>query len=262
MLARFVAERQRLFVLTGAGCSTRSGIPDYRDENGNWKCRQPVTHAAFTGSAAVRKRYWARSMIGWPTMVNAQPNDAHHGLARLEARGHIAHVVTQNVDGLHQAAGSRAVLDLHGHIGDVVCLACRAVTSRAHLQERLLAANPTWSRRTAATAPDGDADLEADTSTFCVPACAACGGVLKPDVVFFGDNVPSARVQAAYEQVAGSDGVLVVGSSLKVFSGWRFVRDAAERGLPIAILNLGRTRADDVATLRVRAPCDEVLAGI
>lgn len=261
-LARFVAERERLFVLTGAGCSTGSGIPDYRDENGDWKRRQPVTYAAFTGNEAVRKRYWARSLIGWRVMADAVPNAAHRALARLESDGPVQDVVTQNVDDLHRAAGSRSVLDLHGRIADVRCLDCGETSSRQGLQERLLDMNPAWGALSAKTAPDGDADLEADTGSFRVPACSACGGMLKPDVVFFGENVPPARVQAAYDAVARADGVLVVGSSLKVFSGWRFVRDAGQRGLPIAILNLGRTRADDLATLKVRLPCGEALAGV
>jgi NAD-dependent SIR2 family protein deacetylase len=259
-LARFLRSHERLFVLTGAGCSTASGIPDYRDAQGAWKRRPPVTFAAFTGSEAVRRRYWARSTVGWPRMASAQPNRAHFALARLEQKARRLDLVTQNVDGLHARAGSERVLDLHGRIAEVRCLACGARSARADLQRRLLEANPGWGPRTASIAPDGDADLEVDTRSFHVPACADCGGVLKPDVVFFGENVPPSRVARAYAALQASDAVLVVGSSLRVFSGWRFVRAAHERSLPIAILNLGRTRADDVATLHVRAPCGEALS--
>jgi NAD-dependent SIR2 family protein deacetylase len=258
-LARFLLAHERIFVLTGAGCSTASGIPDYRDENGDWKRKQPVSYAAFTGSEDVRRRYWARSAVGWPAMAAARPNAAHEALARLERDGRVHALVTQNVDGLHQRAGSARVLDLHGRIADVLCLGCGARTDRARLQERLLEANPGWRPRVAGLAPDGDADLAGDTRAFRLPACERCGGVLKPDVVFFGENVPPERVATAYAALQACDAVLVVGSSLRVFSGWRFVRAAHELGLGIALLNLGRTRADDLACLHVRAPCAEAL---
>lgn len=259
-LTDFLDGSRRLFVLTGAGCSTDSGIPDYRDDEGEWKRRQPIRYAQFTGSEAVRRRYWARSMVGWPRMAGARPNEAHAGLAALEAAGRIDLLVTQNVDGLHQAAGSRAVLDLHGRIADVICLDCGERSARARLQDRLRSANPAWAGLRADTAPDGDADLEADTRDFVVPACEACGGLLKPDVVFFGESVPPARVERAYAAVARSEAVLVVGSSLMVFSGLRFVRAATKQGVPVAILNRGRTRADDAATLKVEAPAGRALA--
>ncbi len=261
-LAEFVERAERLFVLTGAGCSTDSGIPDYRDDGGDWKRRQPIRYAEFTRSEGARKRYWARSMIGWPRMAAAQPNAAHHALAALEADGLLDLLVTQNVDGLHQAAGSRRVLDLPGRIADVICLDCRARSSRDALQARLLAANPSWTHLEAGTAPDGDADLEADTRDFAVPACEACGGMLKPDVVFFGESVPADRVEAAYAAVAASDALLVVGSSLMVFSGLRFVRAAVKAGVPVAILNRGRTRADDVASLKIEASCGDALTSV
>ena len=261
-LAQFVQDAERLFVLTGAGCSTDSGIPDYRDDDGDWKRRQPIRYAEFTRSDRMRRRYWARSMIGWPRMAGARPNEAHRALAALEARGRIDLLVTQNVDGLHQAAGSEAVLDLHGRIADVVCLDCHARSSRDAMQARLLAANADWAHLEAGTAPDGDADLEVDTDAFVVPPCEACGGMLKPDVVFFGESVPPPRVEQAYASVAASDGLLVVGSSLMVFSGLRFVRAAVKAGTPVAILNRGRTRADDSATLKVEAPCGSALDGV
>ena len=261
-LADFVQRAERLFVLTGAGCSTDSGIPDYRDDDGDWKRRQPIRYAEFTRSDAMRRRYWARSMVGWPRMANARPNDAHHALATLEDDGRIDLLVTQNVDGLHQAAGSRAVLDLHGRIADVVCLDCEAKTTRDAMQERLLDANPSWAGLDAGTAPDGDADLEVDTAAFVVPECASCGGMLKPDVVFFGESVPKTRVEQAYAAVAACDGLLVVGSSLMVFSGLRFVRAAVKAGIPVAILNRGRTRADEDATLKVEDACGPALGGL
>jgi NAD-dependent SIR2 family protein deacetylase len=261
-LHHLLSDARRLFVLTGAGCSTGSGIPDYRDAAGAWKRRPPVTYSAFTGGVAVRRRYWARSTVGYPRMAAARPNGAHHALARLEEAGRVERLVTQNVDGLHARAGSRRIVDLHGRIADVVCLSCREVTRRDALQERLLALNPAWRDHVAAMAPDGDADLEVDTDTFVVPACTRCGGMLKPDVVFFGENVPEARVAEAYAALERSDAVLVVGSSLMVFSGWRFVRAAARQEKPVVILNLGRTRADDLAALKIEAPCDEVLVGM
>ncbi|MDA1195989.1 MAG: NAD-dependent protein deacetylase [Planctomycetota bacterium] len=261
-LAAFVGAAKRLFVLTGAGCSTGSGIPDYRDDDGQWKRQEPLRHGEFVRSESARRRYWARSMIGWPRMAAARPNDAHVGLARLEAQQRVSLLVTQNVDGLHQAAGSREVLDLHGRIADVACLDCEAPTSRATYQERLELANPGWLGRVAPSAPDGDADLEINTDQFVVPPCSACGGMLKPDVVFFGASVPPGRVASAYDALASSDAMLVVGSSLMVFSGLRFVRAAARAGLPIAILNRGRTRADEVATLKLAAPCGAVLTGM
>ena len=258
-LTELLSNSDRLFVLTGAGCSSASGIPTYRDEEGRWKRRQPITVAAFTGSESVRRRYWARSMVGYRLMAEAAPNAGHAALARLEEKGRLGLLVTQNVDGLHQRAGSRAVLDLHGRVDEVVCLDCRAPSTRAALQERLTAANPAWVDLHAPTAPDGDADLERDTGRFEIPACLDCGGMLKPDLVFFGESVPRARVERAYDAVSACDAMLVVGSSLRIFSGGRFVRAAGERGVPIALLNLGRTRADEIATVKLRAASDAVL---
>lgn len=254
-LADFVQRHPRLFVLTGAGVSTESGIPDYRDANGDWKRTPPVTYQAFMGSEATRQRYWARSMIGWRVMGQAHPGPAHHALARLEQGGRVQLLLTQNVDGLHDAAGSRHTLDLHGRIDTVRCMACEARTPRAKLQQRLLAANPAWAALSAGIAPDGDADLEhEDFGRFTVPGCTTCGGLLKPDVVFFGESVPRGRVQAAMAAVDASDAVLVAGSSLMVYSGFRFVQAAAAAGKPIAAINLGRTRADDLLSLKVQAP--------
>ena len=261
-VADILRHAERLFVLTGAGCSTASGIPTYRDEEGEWKRRPPITYAAFTKSEPTRRRYWARSLVGYPRMAEAEPNAGHHALAALEARGCIDLIVTQNVDRLHQRAGSRAVLDLHGRIDAVICLSCRDASTRAALQRRLLEANPDWAGLEAGTAPDGDADLERDADRFVVPECRKCGGMLKPDLVFFGESVPRDRVDRAYEAVRSSDAVLVIGSSLKVFSGWRFVHAAHAEGIPIALLNLGRTRADEIATASLRAASDEALPAL
>lgn len=247
-------------VLTGAGMSTGSGIPDWRDEQGGWKRRPPVDYRDFVRRESVRRRYWARSLLGWPAMAAARPNRGHEALARLEAAGVVHHVVTQNVDGLHQRAGSRRVIDLHGRIDTVACLDCGGRFPRAALQAELEAANPGWVGRVARTAPDGDAEGEGDVDAFRVPPCAACGGLLKPAVVFFGESVPRDRVTAAHRRVAEAETLLVVGSSLMVFSGFRFVRAAAERGTPVAIVNRGRTRADDLATVKVDTDCGETLA--
>ena len=261
-LVDFAGRHPRLFVLTGAGCSTASGIPDYRDEDGAWKTRPPVQHRDFVRSERVRRRYWARAFSGWSRMADAQSNAAHRALAELETAGRVELLVTQNVDRLHQRAGSRKVLDLHGRLDRVVCLACDASVDRDVVQHWLALANPRWVQPEARSAPDGDAHVEADTDAFEIPACPACGGVLKPDVVFFGDSVPRERVDRAYQALTASDAVLVVGSSLMVFSGYRFVREAARTGTPVAIVNLGRTRADDVVDVKVEAPCAEVLPAL
>jgi NAD-dependent SIR2 family protein deacetylase len=262
-LAEFIAQHPRLFVLTGAGCSTGSGIPDYRDADGGWKRRPPVTFQAFVGDAATRSRYWARSLVGWRRFGRALPNPAHAALAHLEADGRIEVLLTQNVDGLHQAAGSRNVIDLHGRMDRVRCLACERRIAREEFQRALERRNPSWSALEALDAPDGDADLEAlDFSTFAVPDCAACGGLLKPDVVFFGENVPRERVERAAAHLDRADAMLVVGSSLMVFSGYRFARAAARAGKPIAALNLGRTRGDDLLSLKIEGDCAATLDGI
>ncbi|MCH2093173.1 MAG: NAD-dependent protein deacetylase [Pseudoxanthomonas sp.] len=259
-LEDFISAHRRLFVLTGAGCSTGSGIPDYRDEQGAWKRTPPVTYQAFVGDGINRRRYWARSLVGWPRIAQAQPNAAHRALAALEAQGRCSQLLTQNVDGLHQAAGSRAVIDLHGRLDAVVCLGCGASSSRADVQRRLAEANPAWAGLAAGAAPDGDADLEdRDFATFQVPACDSCGGMLKPDVVFFGENVPRTRVDAAMARLAQADGMLVVGSSLMVYSGLRFVHAAVRAQIPVAAVNLGRTRADDLLRFRMAAPCGDAL---
>lgn len=251
---------QRWLVLTGAGCSTGSGIPDYRDRAGQWKRAQPVTLQAFMGSHATRQRYWARSLLGWPVMAQARPGPAHEALARLQQRGWIEGLVTQNVDGLHAAAGSADVVDLHGRIAAVRCMGCGAITERAALQALLLARNPGWADLRAQAAPDGDADLEGrDFSRFDVPACDHCGGVLKPDVVFYGEGVPRERVQAVRAALLRSHGLLVVGSSLMVYSGLRFVHEAIAQGKPVAAVNQGRMRGEELLTLKIEQDCGQVL---
>jgi NAD-dependent deacetylase sirtuin 4 len=254
-LVSLVRDR-RIVALTGAGCSTESGIPDYRGPETPPRARPPIQHAEFVGHADMRQRYWARSTLGWARFSSARPNAAHAALAALEERGALAGIITQNVDSLHGAAGSRDVVELHGALARVRCLACAEVTTRDALQARLLAANPGWldRARSVAIAPDGDADLpDALAAGFTVAACEACGGTLMPDVVFFGGTVPRPTLDAAWRLFDRAEVLLVIGSSLTVFSGYRFVRRAAERGVPIGILNRGPTRGDDHAAVRVDA---------
>jgi NAD-dependent SIR2 family protein deacetylase len=263
-LTAFAQRHPRLFVLTGAGCSTDSGIPDYRDANGDWKRPSPVTYQAFMGHLAVRQRYWARSLIGWRVIGQAHPGAAHHALAKLEATGRVELLLTQNVDGLHNAAGSQHTIDLHGRIDTVRCMACEARLPRSDLQLELMRRNPHWAELSARPAPDGDADLDGlDFSSFDIPTCPVCGtGLLKPDVVFFGESVPRGRVTDAMAALERADAVLVVGSSLMVYSGFRFVLAAHEAGKPIAAVNLGRTRADALLSLKVAQPIAATLEAL
>ena len=262
-LQAFIDTHDSLVVLTGAGISTASGIPDYRDRNGDWKRAPPMTFQTFTASVEARQRYWARSFVGWPVIAAARPNAAHAALARLEACGRIGQLITQNVDGLHSRAGQQRVIDLHGRLDQVVCLGCHACSRRAELQIRLQEANPDWLVPSGPLAPDGDADLEGlEFERFSVPDCLACGGMLKPDVVFFGESVPRERVVAAFNAVDDADAMLIVGSSLMVFSGYRFARRAVERGLPIAAINPGRGRADAQLSLKIGQPAELVLASL
>lgn len=244
----------RLFVLAGAGCSTESGIPDYRGPGTLQRARSPVRFASFASDPVAYRRYWARSFVGWPRLAQARPNAAHQALADLEHAGRLSGLVTQNVDSLHQAAGSRHLVELHGALRDVICLDCGARRDRAGLQLELARTHPGGG---AAAAPDGDADLE-ELGDFVAPSCG-CGGRLKPDVVFFGENVPRERVDAAMGMLDAASAVLVAGSSLTVFSGWRFVKRAHERGVPIFVANLGPTRADAIATAKVEGRLGEVL---
>ena len=260
-LADFLDRYSRLFILTGAGCSTDSGIPDYRDADGQWKRSPPMTLQTFMSGVPARARYWARSMIGWRQFGSVMPNAAHRALARLEEIGRVRLLVTQNVDGLHEAAGSRDVVDLHGRLDQVRCMENEHRLPRAVMQEMLMRANPAWTELDAKVAPDGDADLDGhDFSQFHVPACPHCGGVLKPDVVFFGEAVPPERGEKIRQALAESDAMLVVGSSLMVHSGFRHARAAAAAGLPVAAINLGRTRADDFLSLKISEPCAQALS--
>jgi NAD-dependent SIR2 family protein deacetylase len=249
-------------VLTGAGVSTESGIPDYRDERGEWKRSAPMQYREFIGSEARRRRYWARSLLGFKVLGGARPNRAHAVLADWERRGLVTAIVTQNVDGLHQAAGAVNVIDLHGRIDRVVCLSCKRSSSRRELQRELEATNPDWAQRAGVIAPDGDADPGgADDSSFRVLDCE-CGGLLKPDVVFFGENVPRERVEQAMAALEAARSLLIVGSSLMVFSGYRFARAAARLGRPIAVVNRGQTRADELARLKLDGEAGQALSDI
>lgn len=261
-LAELLAGR-RVVALTGAGCSTESGIPDYRGEGTRARARSPMQYRAFLHDPGARARYWARSLVGWPRFAAAAPNDGHHALAALERAGVVLGVITQNVDRLHHVAGSARVVELHGALAEVRCLACGTIEARERLQARLVARNARLASARVELNPDGDAELDARAlEGFEVVACAACGGVLKPDVVFFGDSVPRARVEAAHAMVREAEAMLVVGTSLAVYSGLRFVRAAAERGIPIAIVNAGETRGDPLATLRVDGRAGPVLRAL
>lgn len=258
-LARLLRGR-RTVVLTGAGCSTESGIPDYRGPGTRARARNPIQHLEFLQRPEVRARYWARSLLGWPRFSSARPNAAHHALAVLEREGHVRGLITQNVDRLHHAAGSTRVIELHGALAEVRCLSCQEREPRAALQERLLALNPSFLEHQVELRPDGDAELSAEAvRAFRVADCLSCGGPLKPDVVFFGDNVPRPTVDAAFSLLEEGEVLLVVGSSLAIFSGYRFVLRAAERHLPIALLNIGECRGAELAHLVLEARAGEVL---
>ncbi|MEO7387314.1 MAG: NAD-dependent protein deacetylase [Gammaproteobacteria bacterium] len=247
---------RRIAALTGAGCSTCSGIPDYRNADGDWKHSRPVLYPDFVASAEVRRRYWGRSLVGWPRFAAALPNPAHRALAELERRGLLASIVTQNVDRLHQSAGSQDVIDLHGRLDQVRCLGCDTRLPRADWQAQLGRANPDWSGTIAQPAPDGDAiPASDDYSEFQVPGCPACNGIVKPDVVFYGEAVPADVGRAARLALEQSDALLVVGSSLMVYSGFSLVRDAAAAGKPVAAINIGRTRADTLFRAHWREDC-------
>ena len=251
----------RTVVLTGAGLSTDSGIPDYRGPGA--PVRAPMTYQEFVGGAVAQQRYWARAHVGWARMGEALPNPGHRALAALERTGQVRFLITQNVDGLHEQAGHLSMVALHGRISEVVCLDCRGLTDRLTIQRRLTEANPGWLDRhgEAVARPDGDVELE-HTDRFVVPGCEGCGGRLKPHVVFFGENVPKERVERSYAALDSADSLLVAGSSLTVMSGLRFVRYAAKAGLPVVIVNRGPTRGDDLATLKVEAGCSELLTAL
>ncbi len=248
-------------VLSGAGLSTESGIPDYRGEAGSLRRHSPMTYQDFVATAAARRRYWARSHVGWRTIAAATPNAGHYAVGRLRAMGYLTGVITQNVDGLHQAAGAPDAIELHGSLDRVVCLTCRATIPREKLDRRLRAANPRFDATATRVNPDGDVELADDAvNGFQLVDCATCpGGILKPDVVFFGENVPAERVRQCYDLVDDASALLVLGSSLTVMSGLRFVRRAAEAGTPVMIINRGRTRGDRYATVRADLALGEAL---
>jgi NAD-dependent SIR2 family protein deacetylase len=262
-LRRFLAQYPRLAVISGAGISVASGIPAYRDRAGVWQHSKPITHQEFISDPARRRRYWSRSLLGWPAVRDARPNRAHLALAQLERLGHIHLLITQNVDRLHQRAGSAAVVDLHGRVDQVRCLACAGTVAREVVQQQLLRDNPQAARKAPLLRPDGDAEIDEElVARMTVPDCTRCGGTLIPDVVFFGGTVPRERVAACNDAVAAADALLVIGSSLQVFSGFRFCRLARDQGKPIAIINPGSTRADPLAALKLSSDCEPLLVAL
>jgi NAD-dependent SIR2 family protein deacetylase len=262
MLADLVADGD-VVILSGAGLSTESGIPDYRGETGRKRRAEPMTYQAFAGSAAARRRYWARSHLGWRHITRADPNAGHRAVAGLQERGLVAGIITQNVDGLQQAAGAHEVIELHGSLDRVMCLSCGRRTPRQVLDQRLRAANPGWSAEVSAINPDGDAVLADDQiDSFQVVDCADCGGLLKPDVIFFGENVPRPRVEECFALTERAGTLLVLGSSLTVLSGYRFVRHAAKLGVAVAIVNQGVTRGHEHALLALDAPLGPTLTAL
>jgi len=265
-LAEFVAARPGLFVITGAGISHASGIPTYRDDIGTWKSNTPIQHSEFIRHHATRQRYWARSFRGWPNVRRALPNDAHRALVSLEDKGYVSTLVTQNIDRLHQKAGHRKVIDLHGRLDEVLCMDCGGVVSREELQDQLWRLNPHFDslqQQQAALAPDGDADVDQNlVDRVTVPECARCSGVLKPNVVFYGSSVHKETVNYLYDRLSQANGVLVVGSSLMVYSSFRFCRYAHENNIPIACVNKGLTRADALFNLKLDVECDAALSDL
>ncbi|MEV5803564.1 NAD-dependent protein deacetylase [Streptomyces collinus] len=252
-----------VLVLSGAGISTESGIPDYRGEGGSLSRHTPMTYQDFTATAQARRRYWARSHLGWRTFGRARPNAGHRAVAAFGRQGLLSGVITQNVDGLHQAGGSAGVVELHGSLDRVVCLSCGAFSPRRELAERLALANPDFTPTAAGINPDGDADLtDEQVGDFRVVPCTRCGGILKPDVVFFGETVPPQRVEHCRELVREAASLLVLGSSLTVMSGLRFVRQAAQAGKPVLIVNRDQTRGDRHALTRVALPLGAALTTV
>ena len=258
-ITQFLKSKERIVVLTGAGLSLNSGIPTYRNGAGQWLRNVPIQHNDFLNKESARRRYWARSFAGWPTVSNATPNRAHESLVQLEAQGKILLLVTQNVDRLHQRAGHQKVIDLHGRLDKVICLSCGQKSLRSRMQERIQTLN-SWLPHFDTIAPDGDADVaEGIVQSFHVPDCECCGGILKPDVVFFGDSVEREIISEIYKKIDESDALLVVGTSLMVFSGFRFCRYAVGKKIPVVCINPGKTRADELFVLKVEERCESVL---
>ena len=261
-LVQLLRER-RAVILTGAGCSTESGIPDYRGAETRNKARNPIQYRAFITEPAARQKYWARSTVGWKRVARALPNPAHIALADMEEAGLITGIITQNVDRLHHRAGSHRVVELHGALSEVYCLSCEAIEARDEFQLRLEALNPGWKQKNAELAPDGDAELDDEyIREFRVPACMRCEGILKPNVVFFGENVPKTRVGEAWKLYDQADALVVVGSSLAVYSGYRFVLRAVREKRPVAMITLGASRGESQAEFVIKERAGEVLPGV
>ncbi len=261
-LRQFIDSYQKLTILTGAGVSAASGIPTYRDDDGNWLASDPITHQDFLSKEVKRKRYWMRSLVGWPFMRDALPNIAHDALTNLEEKKKVSLLITQNVDQLHQRAGSSSVLDLHGRIDHVICIQCKSLVGRQKIQDWLHSKNPSITLGQIETRPDGDASLDPnfDYANFKIPSCRKCGGILKPDVVFFGGTIPKDRYKYGREAILASDALLVIGSSLHVYSGYSFCRFANDNQKPIMLVNSGATRADHMAEFRCEGDCQRLLA--
>jgi len=260
---RWIMQHKRLLVLTGAGCSTASGIPAYRDSSGSWQRRDPIMYQDFLHSSKTRRRYWARSFLGWPLMQQAKPNNSHIALAALEQQGQIAQLITQNVDSLHHSAGHMNCINLHGTLSEVICLQCQQYLPRHTVQGLLSDINTQWQAEIKAVNPDGDVELDGQAYPgFNVANCPDCGGILKPDVVFFGESIPQARMQQVNQALDACDAVLAVGTSLVVWSGYRIVRDVANAGLPVAAINDGRTRADELLQFKLSGDCGQRLVDV
>ena len=260
LLRDFILEHPRLMVLTGAGISQSSGIPTYRDATGAWTSSQPIQHGEFLRDAAVRKRYWARSYKGWPNVASARPNSAHLALSQLEAQAYVQYLVTQNIDRLHQKAGHQRVIDLHGRLDQVVCMDCGEIAARADIQQWLAAHNSHLDHLTVRQRPDGDAEIEgAALEKMQLPSCVHCSGLIKPNVVFYGGSVDKKIISRVFEQLSQCDALLVVGSSLMVYSSYRYCKFAHDHDIPIVCINQGRTRADELLSLKVLLDCAETL---
>jgi len=252
--------KSKIWILTGAGISAPSGIPTYRDDKGEWKSANPIQHNDFINHESYRQRYWARSMVGWKLTGKAKPNATHHAITALQNTGKVSQIVTQNVDGLHNIAGTKDVIDLHGRLSEIKCLDCDEISKRAHFQSKLIKNNPELDQYKATIMPDGDANVEDfDMSTISIPTCTNCSGVLMPNVVFFGGLVPKPRVEKAFSTLAESDCILVIGSSLKVFSGFRFPRWAGQNNLPMYAVNQGEMRGQELFDCIVDEPCEDIM---
>ena len=262
LLENFLSSKKHLVILSGAGISVSSGIPTYRDIKGNWQRSQPIQHRDFILHKATRQKYWARSYAGWPSIEDAEPTLSHYAITSLEKLGKVGLVVTQNVDRLHQKSGTKNVIDLHGRLDKVVCIDCRANYKRNWVQKQLEGDNSFLSQD-GLPAPDGDTEIENEqTSLLILPRCSSCPGILKPEVVFFGDQVDKNIVKRVYEQLDLADGLLIIGTSLQLFSGYRFCRYAAKINLPIATINPGKVRGEELISTIIRSEADKAFGSI